>query len=133
MTALPVGRGLRPLMFAVSGCLAVMLATIAGLAPSLAEPAGKLREAVTVHLDQAALLPVPSGTATLVIGNPLIADAAVQGGTMVVTAKSYGTTNLVALDRAGATVAEYPLQVVGPIGNLVVVYRGIERETYSCS
>ena len=49
------------------------------------------------------------------VGNPLIADAAVQpGGVVVITAKSYGTTNLVALDRTGATLIEYPIQVVGP-------------------
>ena len=52
---------------------------------------------------------------------------------MVITAKSYGMTNLVALDRAGATLAEYPIQVVGPGDKTVVVYRGIERETYSCA
>ena len=27
---------------------------------------------------------------------------------------------------------EHPIQVVGPNDNVVVVYRGIERETYSC-
>ena len=41
------------------------------------------------------------------IGNPLIADASVQpGGIMVVTGKGYGVTNLVALDRDGATLME---------------------------
>jgi Flp pilus assembly secretin CpaC len=57
-----------------------------------------------VHLDQAKVLKLPEKTATLVVGNPLIADVAVQpGGIMVVTGKSYGVTNLVALDRGGAT------------------------------
>ena len=41
------------------------------------------------------------------IGNPLIADAVVQpGGVVVITAKSYGATNLVALDRTGATLSD---------------------------
>ncbi len=38
-----------------------------------------------------------------------------------------------ALDRNGATLSEYPIQVVGPSDSVVVVYRGIERETYSCT
>ena len=34
------------------------------------------------------------------VGNPLIADATVQpGGILVITGKGYGATNLVALDR----------------------------------
>jgi hypothetical protein len=114
-------------------CLAVAVAAVAHPAAGFAQgAASKLRDKVIVRVDQAALLKVPDGTGTLVIGNPLIADAAVQGGTMVITAKSYGMTNLIALDSAGGTVAEYPIQVVGPADNVVVVYRGVERETYSC-
>ena len=40
---------------------------------------------------------------------------------------------LVALDRAGTTLAEYPIQVIGPGDATVVIYRGIERESYSCA
>src|SRR6185437_13187964 len=97
-------------------------------------PVSSIREPVTVHLDQAKLLKLPERTATLVIGNPLIADAVVQpSGVVVVTAKSYSMTNLVALDRSGSTLVEYPIQVVGPDDAVVVVYRGVERESYSCS
>jgi Flp pilus assembly secretin CpaC len=92
------------------------------------------RESVTVHLDQAKILKLPDRTATLVVGNPLIADAVVQpGGIVVITAKSYGATNLVALDRTGNTLMEHPIEVVGPKDNVIVVYRGIERESYSCA
>jgi Flp pilus assembly secretin CpaC len=101
-----------------------------GAEPATAATAG---EPITVYLDQAKILKLPERTATLVVGNPLIADVAVQpGGILVVTAKSYGVTNLVALDRGGATLMEHPIQVLGPIDNVVVVYRGIERESYSC-
>jgi Flp pilus assembly secretin CpaC len=94
---------------------------------------GTLREPVVVHLDQAQLLNLPERTATLVIGNPLIADAVVQGTVLVVTGKSYGLTNIVVLDRGGASLGEFPIQVVGPSENVVVVYRGVERESYSCA
>ena len=76
---------------------------------------------------------LPDRVATIVIGNPVIADAAVQsGGWMVITGKGYGMTNIVALDRSGAILMEKTIEVQGP-QNVVVVYRGIERDTYSCT
>jgi hypothetical protein len=136
MTAF-VACGRRPLRFLALGSLAVTL--VAAVLPRVAlaadpEPESALRELVTVRLDQAKLLKLPERTATLVIGNPLIADATVQpGGVVVITAKSYGTTNLIALDRAGVTLSEVPIQVIGPGDAVVVVYRGVERESYSCA
>jgi hypothetical protein len=88
---------------------------------------------ITIHIDQAEVLKLPERTATLVVGNPLIADASVQpGGIMVITAKSYGETNFIALDRTGAVLAGHEIRVLGPADNVVVLYRGIERESYSC-
>jgi Flp pilus assembly secretin CpaC len=98
------------------------------------EPVSQGGQTVKVHLDQAKLLKVPDGTSTLVVGNHLIADVAVQsGGTLVVTGKGYGNTNLVALDRSGSVIMEHQVQVQGPLGSIVVVYRGVERESYSCT
>jgi Flp pilus assembly secretin CpaC len=89
---------------------------------------------VAVILDQAKLIKLPDKVATIVIGNPLIADASLQaGGLMVVTGKGYGTTNLVVLDRTGAVLMEKSILVQGPRANVVVVYRGVERESYSCA
>jgi ABC-type Fe3+-hydroxamate transport system substrate-binding protein len=49
---------------------------------------------VIVTLDQSRLVKLPEKVATIVIGNPLIADASLQpGGVMVITGKGYGTTN----------------------------------------
>jgi Flp pilus assembly secretin CpaC len=99
-----------------------------------AAPKSTIGEPVTVHLDQAKILKTPERTATIVVGNPLIADVAVQpGGIMVITAKSYGVTNVVALDRSGNTLIEHPIQVLSPNENVIVVYRGIDRESYSCA
>ena len=41
------------------------------------------------------------------------------GGIMVVTAKSYGVTNMVALDRSGKALMEHPILVVGPVEKLL--------------
>ena len=67
------------------------------------------------------------GDLTTLQSDPLIADVALQaGGNVVVTGKGYGSTNLIVLDRAGATVMTKTIQVVGP-RDAVVVYRGIDR------
>jgi hypothetical protein len=103
------------------------------LAPQAA-PTSAAAADIGVVLDHARLIRLPERVATIVIGNPLIADAAVQsGGLMVVTGKGYGTTNIIALDRSGVVLMEKTIEVVGPREELMVVYRGAVRETYSCS
>ena len=92
-------------------------------------------ETVTINLDQAQVLQLPDQVATIVIGNPLIADATLQsGGVLVVTGKGYGATNLLALDRAGRILMSKTVQVLGAgTEDIVVVYKGVERETFSCA
>jgi Pilus formation protein N terminal region len=98
-----------------------------------AAPAGAV-EPIFVPMDQARILKIPDRTATLVIGNPLIADVTVErGGVAVVTAKGHGTTNIVALDGACIVLMERPIEVKEPAGPTVVVYRGSTRQTYSCT
>jgi hypothetical protein len=106
------------------------LALVLLLAP-LPAPA---TESISVSVDQAKLIKLPEKVATIVVGNPLIADVSLQpGGTVVVTGKGYGTTNLMALDRQGTVILDRLVQVEGPAGKLVTVYRGLDRETYSCT
>ena len=92
-------------------------------------------DTVKINLDQAQVMRLPAGVATIVIGNPLIADGSLQaGGLFVVTGKGYGTTNMVALDRTGRILMDKAVTVGPPrSGDLVVVYKGIERESYSCA
>jgi len=105
-------------------------ATLILLATAL--PIASAEEAIDVILDQARIAKVPEHTSTMVVGNPLIADVSIQaGGTMVVTGKGYGVTNLIALDRTGKVLAEQLVQVTGPVDH-VVVYRGNARESYTC-
>ena len=91
-------------------------------------------EIIDVELDHATIMRLPERVATLVIGNPLIADATIQpGGLMVLTGKGYGSTNLVALDRDGAVLMSRSILVTGAKDHVVVVYRGVSRESYSCA
>jgi len=106
------------------------MCALAAMMPSIAANAA---DTIEVVLDQAQIVRLPDRVGTVVIGNPLIADVTVQsGGLMVVTGKGYGRTNVIALDRRGAVLLEKAIQVLGP-HNVVVIYRGVDRESYSCS
>ena len=91
-------------------------------------------EPIAVMLDQARIVNLPDRAATVVVGNPLIADLSIQpGGLAVVTGKAFGATNLIVMDKTGAVLTELDVAVRGPTDPIVVVYRGINRETYSCT
>jgi Flp pilus assembly secretin CpaC len=97
---------------------------------AFAEPSGDI---IAVNVDQAKLVRLPTRVATIVVGNPLIADVTLQtGGMIVVTGKGYGATNFIAMDRSGEILVDRVIQVEGPTDQLVTVYRGVERESYSC-
>jgi hypothetical protein len=97
---------------------------------AVAEPAAN---AIAVNVDQARLVKLPARVATIVVGNPMIADVALQaGGVIVVTGKGYGATNFIAMDRTGEVLVDRLIQVEGPTDQLITVYRGVDRESYSC-
>jgi hypothetical protein len=105
------------------GCLA---------APALA--AGSASDDVLrITLDQAQVAKLPTNTATVIIGNPAIADVTTlkNGAGMVVTGKGYGQTNLIALDAQGNLLDEKQIHV-DPTNKVLVVQRGSSRESYSC-
>jgi Flp pilus assembly secretin CpaC len=107
-----------------------LLWPVAALAAPAVTPAA---DAIAVNVDQAKLVRLPARVATIVVGNPLIADVSLQtGGVVVVTGKGYGATNFIAMDRSGEVLVDRVIQVEGPTDQLVTVYRGVERESYSC-
>jgi Flp pilus assembly secretin CpaC len=131
MTVLPTLSGLKGLVRH-----AVMIAALAAVLSVPQARAGdpSVDEVLAVVADRSRLVKLPDRVATIVIGNPLIADASLQsGGLMVLTGKGYGTTNLIALDRKGNALMEKIVQVHGPQQDMVVVYKGVNRETYSCA
>lgn len=107
---------------------------VLGAALAVTASAAFANDEISVVVDQAKLVKLPAKISTIVVGNPLIADVSLQaGGTMVVTGKGYGSTNVMALDRDGSIVVDRQIQVEGPRDKLVTVYRGVERESYSCT
>jgi hypothetical protein len=115
----------RPFRFALLSALLLL--------PTLGAPRAHAAESIRVAIDQATLIRLPEKVGTIIVGNPLIADVAVEAnGTVVVTGKGYGATNIIALDRQGNVLMERAIDVQGPRDQTVVVFRGIDRETYSC-
>jgi Flp pilus assembly secretin CpaC len=128
MTATPAHRscGSRGAIAALFGGALAVATFIAGAAAG--------GEMLTVNLDQATVVRLPEKVTTIIIGNPLIADVSLQsGGIMVVTGKGFGVTNVLALDRTGGILMDKAVQVRGPRDDVLVVYRGVAQESYSCA
>jgi Flp pilus assembly secretin CpaC len=106
--------------------------TLQTISSAAAQP--PVNEPIVVPLDEATLFKLPDRAATVVIGDPLIADVTIQpGGIAVVTAKGYGGTNVVIMDSSGAVLSEKAIVVTSPPDHVVYVYRGPARTTYSCN
>ncbi|GLK66615.1 pilus assembly protein N-terminal domain-containing protein [Hansschlegelia plantiphila] len=122
MTSFRAGR------LSMRGVLGVLSALILTSAAEAAE------NTLDVAVDRASIMRAPDGTATVIIGNPLIADAATQrNGVMVVTGKSFGQTNIMLLDSAGAVLSETIVNVQRPSDGTLVVQRGVKRESFACT
>ncbi|MDB5649291.1 MAG: pilus assembly protein [Hyphomicrobiales bacterium] len=91
-------------------------------------------ESIVVKLDQAKIIQLPEGTSTVIVGNPGVADVTLlkKKGRMILTAKGFGETNMLALDAQGNSIGESIVRVVAA-DNSLIVQRGLERESYSCS
>jgi Pilus formation protein N terminal region len=121
---------LRTRARAISGLRLLAVGILLWPVAAFAEPSA---DAIAVNVDQAKLVRLPTRASTIVVGNPLIADVTLQtGGIIVVTGKGYGATNFIAMDRSGEILVDRVIQVEGPTDQLVTVYRGVERESYSC-
>lgn len=90
--------------------------------------------ALTVNANMARLLRINSPAATIIVGNPGVADVTIQDPmTMIITGKSYGRTNLIILDANGNPIADTFIEVVQAQADLVTVYNGQSRATLACT
>jgi hypothetical protein len=121
-----MGMARAGLLSAVGALLAAGVAIV----PAAAVETQRL----AVQIDHAQVSRLPAGTSTIVVGNPLVADATVQqNGVMVVTGRSYGRTNILILDDKGRTLSDVGVDVTASAAGVVTVYRGTGRETYACA
>ncbi|MEZ5799399.1 MAG: pilus assembly protein N-terminal domain-containing protein [Nitratireductor sp.] len=81
---------------------AALLALIIAIPASAAMAEEGTGEPVTVIVDRAKVFRISRPAATVIIGNPSIADATVEDEkTLVLTGRSFGVTNLIVLDAMG--------------------------------
>ena len=89
---------------------------------------------IQVEMNQAKIVKLARPADTIVVGNPLIADASVQdASTIVLTAKGFGVTNLVVLDSEGNPIVDEQVTVVRQTASSVRVYRRADIQTLSCT
>ncbi len=87
-----------------------------------------------VKYDQSQLLRLPRPVAEIIIGNPTIADVTVQANNLlVVTGKTFGITNVIALDAERNVIQDQRVMVVREEVKVVNVQKGIKRESYNCA
>ncbi len=90
--------------------------------------------AVSVNVNMARILRIGSPAATVIIGNPGVADVTIQDPqTLVLTGRSYGHTNLIVLDSVGNPIADVIIRVVSSQAGFVTVYQGSARTTLACA
>ncbi|MBY6001279.1 MULTISPECIES: pilus assembly protein N-terminal domain-containing protein [Alphaproteobacteria] len=112
------------------------LKSVALLAGLVAMPATTLADtsSIEVVMNQAKIVKLARPADTIVIGNPEIADAAVQDATTIVlTGKGFGVTNLVVLDIDGQPVVDEQVVVSRQTVDSVRIYRRANVQTLSCT
>jgi Flp pilus assembly secretin CpaC len=87
-----------------------------------------------VKYDQSQLLRLPRPASEIIIGNPTIADVSVQGGNLlVVTGKTFGVTNIIALDAERNVIQDQRVLVQRDELRVVNLQKAGKRESYSCT
>ncbi len=88
----------------------------------------------TIESGKTKPLRLKTEAASIVIGNPNIADVAVHDGQLLfVSGKTFGTTNLLIFDADGKTIYSADIVVTTNTANLVTINRAGENFTYDCA
>lgn len=108
-------------LIAMAGCAAISI---------LPARAGDL----VVRYDQSQLLRLPRPASEIIVGNPSIADVALQDGNLlVVTGKTFGITNIIALDAEHNVIQDQRVMVERDDRRVVNLMKGTQRFTYACT
>jgi hypothetical protein len=100
----------------------------------LAAPAPVFAAGYGLAMDEVRTVTFEKPVATVYIGNPTIADInMIDASHAFLIGKAYGSTNIVALDSTGKQVFNAPVAVMARNDSSLVVNRGAQRTTYSCS
>ena len=119
--------------FGATRCAALMLLT-AGSALACGPLLAQTADDLIVKYDQSQLIRLPRPAAEIINGTPAIADIAIQSGNLlVVTGKSFGITNIIALDSERNVIQDQRVLVRRDDAKVVNLQRGTERQTFNCT
>ncbi len=114
---------IRPLAFA---CLAFLGLFII---PQFARASGQ----IVVKVDEALVLRLDRPAKRIILGNPAIVDVAAQANNLLVlTGKSFGNTNIIALDINNNEILNKKLTVQLLSETALTLHRGSDRFNYTC-
>ncbi|HEV2651013.1 MAG TPA: pilus assembly protein N-terminal domain-containing protein [Rhizomicrobium sp.] len=102
---------------------------LSGLVPAFASD-----YTVSVPMDEVRTIAFPRTVATVYVGNPLITDVnMIDARHAFVLGKSFGATNIIALDSTGHQVSNTYVVVSGNRGATVILQKGSTHLTLSCA
>ncbi|HXC54267.1 MAG TPA: pilus assembly protein N-terminal domain-containing protein [Rhizomicrobium sp.] len=89
---------------------------------------------VSVPMDEVRTVTFGKPVTTVYVGNPVIADInMIDSRHAFVLGKSFGTTNIIALDSTGREVSNTFVSVSGTRGATVTLTKGTAQTTLACS
>jgi hypothetical protein len=90
----------------------------------------------TVEINKTQIMRLPTAAASIIIGNPQIADISVHSSdTLLVNGRGYGETNIIVFDQFGQTVLDANIQVKAPAldSGIRVNFIGEGKKSYTCT
>ena len=114
--------------------LIAALLSIAGLGLPAASAQDQDAVIVTVNANMARVLRINAPAATVIIGNPAVADVTIQDPqTLILTGRSYGRTNMIILDSNGDPIADTIVEVAQVKSDTVTIFSGPQRTSVACA
>jgi Flp pilus assembly secretin CpaC len=108
------------------------IVAMAGVIPQPSRAAGE--NMLRVYMDHARVLKLDRPVSKVIVGNSQVADATVADPkTIVLTGRSFGTTNIILLDADGNAIVDEQILVSIDEGNTVRVFRQTDRAVLSCT
>lgn len=117
-------------LLAAAAAMSIVLATLSSATIVKAQDEGILR----VYMNSARVLKLDRPVSKVIVGNAEVADATVADArTIVLTGRSYGTTNLVLLDADGNAIVDERILVSIDEASTVRVFKSTARTVLSCT
>lgn len=100
----------------------------------LTAPLPAFASQMTVAMHQSDVVRLEGDAATIIVGNPLVADVSVlDGNLLVVQGRIFGTTSVIALDASGNELLNVSVTVRPATQYAMSLHRGPNTETFACA